>query len=155
MNRTSATGTGFIGQFRPGVARVYESPETAPDDLVLFFHHLPYTHRLHSGKTVIQYLYDSHYQGAEAVEGYARDWKALAGRVDERRYGEVLAQLEYQAGQAAVWRDAVSQWFLRESGIADAQDRIVETLEYNRCCAFAGHGAVSPRIDGGVVGRRS
>ncbi len=36
-----------------------------------------------------------------------RDWKALAGRVDDERYHAVLAQLEYQAGQAIVWRDAV------------------------------------------------
>ena len=51
-------------------------------------------------------------------------WKSLAGRVDEQRYGEVLAQLEYQAGQAQVWRDAVTNWFFRESGIADAKGRV-------------------------------
>jgi alpha-glucuronidase len=32
--------------------------------------------------------------------------------------------LEYQAGQAQVWRDAANQWFQRESGIADAQGRV-------------------------------
>ena len=37
---------------------------------------------------------------------------------------EVLAQLEYQAGQAEVWRDAVANWFLRESGIPDAKGRV-------------------------------
>jgi alpha-glucuronidase len=84
---------------------------------------VPYTHKLHSGKTVIQYLYDSHYEGAEAVEGYLRQWKTLKGRVDERRYEEVLAQLEYQAGQAQVWRDAVNNWFHRASGIADEKGR--------------------------------
>jgi alpha-glucuronidase len=73
---------------------------------------------------VIQYLYDSHFQGAEAVEGYVRDWKTLRGRVDDRRYQEVLTQLEYQAGQAEVWRDAVSNWFLRASGIPDTKGRV-------------------------------
>jgi alpha-glucuronidase len=53
-----------------------------------------------------------------------REWKALRGRVDEQRYREVLAQLEYQAGQAEVWRDAVANWFLRESGIPDAKGRV-------------------------------
>jgi alpha-glucuronidase len=124
MDRTVATGTGFIGQYPPGVARIYESLETCPDDLLLFMHHVPYTHRLHSGKTVIQSIYDSHYEGAEAVEGYVREWKSLAGRIDERRYEEVLAQLEYQAGQAQVWRDAVANWFLRASGIPDANGRV-------------------------------
>jgi alpha-glucuronidase len=124
MDRTAATGTGFIGQFRPAAARIYESPVSCPDDLLLFMHHVPYTHRLHSGKTVIQYIYDSHYEGAEAVAGYARQWMGLKGRVDERRYQEVLAQLEYQAGQAVVWRDAVANWFLRASGIADDKGRV-------------------------------
>ena len=124
MDRTVATGTGYIGQYTPAVARMYESLVNCPDDLLLFMHHVPYTYVLHSGKTVIQYLYDSHYEGAEAVEGSVRDWKSLEGRVDDRRYQEVLAQLEYQAGQAEVWRDAVSNWFLRASGVPDAKGRV-------------------------------
>jgi alpha-glucuronidase len=69
-------------------------------------------------------LYDSHYEGAEAVEGWVRQWRGLAGKVDERRYKEVLAQLEYQAGQAIVWRDAVNNWFRKESGVADTKGRV-------------------------------
>src|SRR5262249_53818115 len=116
MDRTVATGTGYIGQYRPAVAKMYESLETCPDELLVFLHHVPYTYKLHSGKTVIQHIYDAHYEGAAAVEGYARMWKSLAGKVDERRYNEVSAQLEYQAGQAQVWRDAVTSWFHRASG---------------------------------------
>lgn len=124
MDRTVATGTGYIGQYPPAAAELYESLATCPDDLLLFMHHVPYTHMLHSGKTVIQSIYDSHYDGAEAAENYARQWKSLAGRVDAQRFGEVLAQLEYQAGQAQVWRDAVNNWFSRESGIPDSLGRV-------------------------------
>ncbi|HEY6393668.1 MAG TPA: alpha-glucuronidase family glycosyl hydrolase [Bryobacteraceae bacterium] len=123
-DRTVASGTGYTGQYRAPAAGVYESIETCPDDLLLFFHHILYTHRLHSGKTVIQYIYDSHYEGADRVASYAREWKSLKGRIDDRRYGEVLAQLEYQTGQAQVWRDAVTMWFARASGIADAKKRV-------------------------------
>ena len=124
MDRTVATGTGYLGQYPPAVANLYESLDTCPDDLLLFLHHVPYTHVLHDGKTVIQYIYDSHYEGAEAAEGYVRQWESLAGRIDEQRYGEILAQLDYQAGQAQVWRDAVNNWFFRESGIADTKGRV-------------------------------
>ncbi len=123
MDRTIATGTGYTGQYRPAIANLYESLTTVPDDLVLFLHHVPYTYQLHSGKSVIQSIYDSHYEGADAVEKYVRDWKSLNGRIDERRYLEILAQLEYQAGQAQVWRDAVVNWFARESHIPDATPR--------------------------------
>jgi alpha-glucuronidase len=124
FDRTSATGTGFIGQYQAPVAGMYESLDTCPDDLVLFMHHVPYTYKLHSGKTVIQYIYDSHYQGADAVNAYVREWSALKGRIDDERYRSVLAQLDYQAGQAVVWRDAVSTWFLKASGIADSAGRV-------------------------------
>ncbi len=124
MDRTVATGTGFIGQFRPEVAKVFESLATCPDNLLLFFHHVPYSYKLHSGRTVVQFIYDSHYDGAQAVEQYARQWKALKGLVDEQRYEDVLAQLEYQAGQATVWRDAVTNWFQRASGIPDDKRRV-------------------------------
>ena len=36
----------------------------------------------------------------------------------------MLAQLEYQAGQAEVWQDAVNTWFFKASGIPDAQRRV-------------------------------
>jgi alpha-glucuronidase len=124
MDRTVATGTGFIGQYHPAVARTFETLAACPDDLVLFMHHVPYTYTLHSGKTVIQSLYDSHYEGADAVAGYVRDWISLKGRIDEPRYTEVLAQLEYQAGQAIVWRDAVAMWFFKTSGIPDGKGRV-------------------------------
>ncbi|HEV2691213.1 MAG TPA: alpha-glucuronidase family glycosyl hydrolase [Bryobacteraceae bacterium] len=124
MDRTVATGTGYIGQYRPEVARVYESLATCPDDLLLFMHHVPYTHVLLDGKTVIQYIYDSHYEGADRVAEYVREWKSLRGRIDDQRYNEVLKQLEYQAGQSIVWRDAVTNWFARASGIADTKGRV-------------------------------
>lgn len=123
MDRSVASGTGFAGQYRPEVAKMYESQASTPDDLLVFFHHVPYSYRLHSGKTVIQYLYDSHYAGAETAANYVRAWQTLKGLIDERRYQEVLAQLEYQAGQAEVWRDAVVNWFLKTSGIPDEKGR--------------------------------
>jgi alpha-glucuronidase len=124
MDRTTASGTGYIGQYRPAIAKMFESLTTCPDDLLLFVHHVPYTYKLHSGKSVIQSIYDSHYEGAQAVDAYVRDWKSLEGHVDEPRYREVLHQLEYQSGQAVVWRDAVNNWFARASGIPDAKGRV-------------------------------
>jgi alpha-glucuronidase len=124
MDRTVATGTGYVAQYPAPVARRYESVENTPDELLLFFHHVPYTHVLHSGKTVIQHIYDSHYEGAERAEELVRQWNSLQGHVEEERYAAVLARLEYQAGHAIVWRDAICNWFLRISGIPDAHGRV-------------------------------
>jgi alpha-glucuronidase len=123
MDRTVATGTGFAGQYRPLVERIYESLASTPDELLLFFHHVSYGYVLHSGKTVIQHIYDSHYEGAAHAEEFVRQWTSLKQHVDNERYADVLARLEYQAGHAIVWRDAICNYFLRESGVADAKGR--------------------------------
>jgi alpha-glucuronidase len=124
MDRTIATGTGFIGQYSPEVQNIYEPIDKCPDDLLLFMHHVPYTFVLHSGKTVIQYLYDSHYAGAEEAATLVNEWRSLHGLVDDARYDEVLKRQEYQAGHAIVWRDAVVNYFHELAGIEDAQGRI-------------------------------
>ena len=124
MDRTVASGTGFIGQYSPEVQKIYEPLEKCPDDLLLFMHHVPYTFVLHSGKTVIQYLYDAHYTGAEEASTLVKEWKSLQGRIDDARYNQVLKQQQYQAGHAMVWRDAVANYFHKLSGIEDVQARV-------------------------------
>lgn len=124
MDRTVATGTGYVGQYSPEVQKSYESVANTPDELVLFFHHLPYTHKLHNGKTVIQTSYDSHYDGAAGTQEFVKTWMTLHGRIDDERYFGVLEQLQYQSGHAMVWRDAVNDWFYRISGIADEKGRV-------------------------------
>ncbi len=123
MDRSVATGTGFAGQYPPELAKKYESATTTPDNLLLFFHHVPYSYKLHDGKTVIQYIYDSHYDGAARAAEFVQDWESLKGKVDQTLYADVLARLQYQAGHAIVWRDAITQYFLRMSGIPDAKGR--------------------------------
>jgi len=123
MDRTIATGTGYIGQYNEPVAAIYESLASCPDELLLFMHHVPYTYRLHSGKTVIQHIYDSHYEGAAGAAGLVAQWQSIKGHIDDDRYADVLKRLDYQAGHAIVWRDAISEWFLKTSGIPDDKGR--------------------------------
>jgi alpha-glucuronidase len=124
MDRTTATGTGFIGQYPPELAQMYESLKTCPDSLLLFMHHVPYTYRLHTGKTVIQTIYDDHYIGAQEAASLAREWETLDGLIDPATYKATLQMLEYQAGEAIVWRDAIDRWFFKMSGIPDDRGRV-------------------------------
>jgi alpha-glucuronidase len=124
MDRTVTTGTGYIGQYPPELAKVYEDVNTCPDDLLLFMHHVPYTQLLHDGKTVVQFVYDAHYEGAATAQTYAPRWQTLKGLVDDERYEQTLKLFTYQAGHAIVWRDAVTRWFQKESGIPDKLGRV-------------------------------
>lgn len=124
MDRTVATGTGYTGQYPNEVASQYESLKTVPDDLLLFLHHVRYDYFLHSGKTLIQHIYDSHYDGATEAQTYPDQWRRLHGLIDEDRYAAVLQRLNFQAGHAVVWRDAVCKWFQQTSGIPDSAGRV-------------------------------
>ena len=124
MDRTIETGTGNAGQYPLEVARVFNDIETTPDELLLWFHHVPYTRKLKSGKTVIQHFYDSHYTGAETAQTFPVQWANLKGLVDNVRFEHVALRLAYQAGHSLVWRDAVNQFYKAKSGIADEANRV-------------------------------
>ncbi|KAF2473555.1 alpha-glucuronidase [Lindgomyces ingoldianus] len=124
MDRTVKNGTGNAGQYPPAVARVFENIETTPDNLLLWFHHVNYTHLLKSGKTVIQHFYDAHYEGAATAQTFVPMWESLKGKIDNQRYSEVLFRQVFQAGHSIVWRDAISRFYNNLSGIPDQAKRV-------------------------------
>jgi alpha-glucuronidase len=125
VDRSSSTGTGYAGLYREPWRTRYNRPETCPDELVLFFHHLRWDYRLRSGKTVVQHIYDSHFAGAEAAKAMAEKWRSLSGRVDSRRHAEVLQRLEHQAAHAEEWRDQINAYCFRKSGVPDERGRTI------------------------------
>lgn len=122
-DRTVASGTGYTRLYSDARYEEYESLETCPDELLLFLHHVPYTHVLHSGKTVIQHIYDSHFQGVEKVEEYLEGWKSMKAEVDEATYKNVEERLLLQVENAQNWRDQINTYFYRKSGIDDEKGR--------------------------------
>ena len=124
MDRTVKNGTGNAGQYPPAIARVFEDSETTPDNLLLWFHHVPYTHKLKSGKSVIQHFYDAHYVGAATVQSFVHQWQSLKSKIDSERYEHVLFRLKFQAGHALIWRDAINQFYYNLSGIPDEAKRV-------------------------------
>ncbi|MFR9780215.1 hypothetical protein ACL02O_29685 [Micromonospora sp. MS34] len=123
VDRSRASGTGFTGQYPSPWREVYESVERCPDELLLFFHHVPYGHVLHSGATVIQHIYDTHFAGVEQVVAMRRRWESVAGRVDPALHARVRERLDEQVRCAEEWRDQVNAYFHRKSGVADAHGR--------------------------------
>ena len=123
IDRTLESGTGYSGQYNEPLKSQYNNLETCPDELLLFFHHVPYTHVLKSGKTVIQHIYDTHFEGFEAVEGFVHKWIELKGTIDESVYEHVLDRLNIQLDSARDWRDQVNTYFYRMSGIEDEKKR--------------------------------
>jgi alpha-glucuronidase len=124
MDRTVKNGTGNAGQYPPAIAEQYENIETTPDNLLLWFHHVNYTHLLKSGESVIQHFYNAHYTGAETVQAFVNQWSSLKGKIDSERFDHVLFRQTYQAGHALVWRDSINQFYFNLSGIPDTAKRV-------------------------------
>jgi alpha-glucuronidase len=125
VDRTAATGTGFAGLYPKPWSELYESSATCPDELLLFFHHVPYGHVLHSGTTVIQHIYDTHFAGAQRVAGMRDRWRSAAGLVDPAVHARVAERLDEQLRSAEEWRDQINTYFFRKSGVPDAKGRTI------------------------------
>ncbi len=122
VDRTTK-GTGYTTQYQPYWAERYEKPETTPEKLLLFFHRLPYDYRLTDGRTILQYIYDTHFQGVLQVEDMIMSFTKCRGRIDTVRYDRILERLYTQLASAKEWRDRINTYFHRMTDIPDAHGR--------------------------------
>lgn len=116
-------GTGYVDQYYEPNASMYDNIETCPEKLLLFFHRVPYTYQLKSGKTLIQHIYDSHFEGVEQVKHMITLWESLKGEIEEEVYSTVRERFERQLENSKEWRDQVNSYFYRKSDIEDERKR--------------------------------
>ena len=120
IDRTAA-GTGYACQYPESLARLYSDPAACPENLLLFFHRLPYGHVMPDGRTLIQRIYDDHFDGCEQAYAMARALQTLD--LPEPDRSEALARMEKQVKNAENWRDVINTFFYRFSGVEDSRER--------------------------------
>ncbi len=116
-------GTGFTEQYAPPLAALYREIETCPEELLLFFHRVPYGHRMKDGRTLLQRIYDDHFEGYGEAEELARAWDAMEGKVPEEAFRRVQERFREQLCSAREWRDVINSWFFRLTQIPDEKGR--------------------------------
>ncbi len=107
----SPRGSNAVQQYRSPMREQWADPTTTPDSLLLWFHRLPWTYRMTSGRTLWESIVAAYTRGAEEAAALERTWAALAGRVDGERHAAVAAKLRQQAIDAAAWRDKCVGYF--------------------------------------------
>ncbi|MDR0905005.1 MAG: alpha-glucuronidase [Oscillospiraceae bacterium] len=122
VDRTSR-GTNLTAQYPPEIAAVYENTDTCPQDLLLFFHRLPYSFRLKNGATLIQHIYDTHFEGVEDVRRFIATWETLEPRLQPQLFAVVAERFGRQLENAVEWRDQINTYFHRLTGIPDEKGR--------------------------------
>jgi len=122
IDRTPS-GTGYTGQYSQENAAMFADPARCPENLILFFHRLRYDHKMKNGETLLQNIYDTHFEGYDEVAAMLETWKGLKDSLEGAVYGSVLGRLERQLANAREWRDQINTYFLRRTGIADKRGR--------------------------------
>lgn len=117
------SGTGMTAQYGEELGARYGDIHTCPEELLLFFHRLPYDYRMKDGRTLLQRIYDDHFAGCAAAEAMAESWDSLEGLVPEDAFRRVRERFREQVRSAREWRDVVNSWLYRLTLIPDERGR--------------------------------
>jgi alpha-glucuronidase len=107
----TATGSNSVSQYHPPVRDLYANLQTCPENLLAWFHHVPWDYRMKSGRIFWDELALHYQRGVAWVRTARRDWASLAGVIDAERHAAVAKKFEIQERDAMHWRDACLLYF--------------------------------------------
>lgn len=131
------TGSNAIAQYPAPLAKQYGDVNAVPEDLMLWFHHVSWDHKMKSGRTLWDELVHKYYAGVDQVRAMQREWDQLEGYIDAERFTQVEALLIVQERDAVIWRDSCVLYFQTFSGkaIPAAYEKPKHDLEYYKTLA--------------------
>ncbi len=107
----TATGSNATAQYAPPVAKQLEDVTAIPEKYLLWFHHVPWDHKLSSGRTLWDELVVKYDDGVAATTRARQTWAAMKPFVDKERFDEETAYLAIEEKEAQWWRDACLAYF--------------------------------------------
>ena len=84
---------------------------TCPERYLLWFHRVPWSYRLKSGRTVLEEMDYRYARGVKEVEDFIRIWNEAKPNIDEQRWQEVDARLQHQLENAKEWQKVCMDYF--------------------------------------------
>jgi alpha-glucuronidase len=126
------SGSNAVSQYNSPYREQVANLDTCPEELLLWFHHVPWAHRMKSGRTLWDELCFAYNQGVESVRGMQKTWDSLAALVDSARFEHVKTLLKIQEQEARWWRDACLLYFQTFCGqpIPPEYEQPAESLDY-------------------------
>jgi alpha-glucuronidase len=110
FNRT-LSGSNAIGQYFQPVRDLYSNPEKCPENMLLWFHHMPWDYKMKSGRTLWDELCFKYNDGVNSVKLLQSEWSGLKGMIDDDRFEKVKSLLVMQERDARIWRDGCLLYF--------------------------------------------
>ena len=104
-------GSANVKQYPEELCRLYNDINTCPENLLAWFHHVPWDHKMKSGRTFWDELCHKYDDGVHQARHFLTVWDSMQPYVDSQRFNEVQRKLRIQARDAEWWRDACLLYF--------------------------------------------
>ena len=105
------TGSANVKQYPDDLCRLYNDINTCPENLLAWFHHVPWDHKMKSGRTFWDELCHKYDEGVHETRRFLAIWDAMQPYIDAQRFEEVQRKLRIQARDSEWWRDACLLYF--------------------------------------------
>ncbi len=124
-------GTDYVSQYFSPLKETYNNIETTPENMLLFFHRVPWDYRMKNGRTLWDEMCYKYTEGLDATREFQKTWDRLEGRIDAERFKEVQYKLREQTRDAIWWRDGVLLYFqsINKLPIPYELERPINSLE--------------------------
>lgn len=116
FDRTSS-GSDAVSQYPDSLQQIYGNIDICPENLLLWFHHVPWNHKMKSGNTLWEELCIRYQNGVERVDSWIPVWDSVQYYINPEIYNDVKSRLETQQKDARWWRDACLLYFKQFSGL--------------------------------------
>ena len=134
----TATGSNALAQYQPPLAAHYATIASTPDSFLLWYHHVPWTYQMKSGRTLWNELCYRYNSGVDSARWMQQQWDAQKGKVDDERFQQVKMLLAIQVKEAVWWRNACLLYFqtFSKMPIPANYEKPDHTLEYYQALRF-------------------
>ena len=105
------TGSANVRQYPDSLCNLYNNIKTCPENLLVWFHHVPWDFCMKSGRTFWDELCHKYNDGVQQARQFLVVWDAMQPYVDAQRFNEVQRKLRIQARDAVWWNNACLLYF--------------------------------------------
>ena len=137
FNRT-VTGTNALAQYKNEAGDLWNDSNKCADEYLLWFHHVSWNHKMHSGRTLWDELCYKYYTGVDSIKATQQQWNNLEKFVDAEQFNHVKQLLNIQVKEAIWWRNACLLYFqtFSKMPIPSGYEQPDKTLDYYKSLQF-------------------
>ncbi|MEI9957316.1 MAG: hypothetical protein WDM90_13730 [Ferruginibacter sp.] len=134
----TVTGTNALAEYKEEVRNLWADSNTCADKYLLWFHHVSWNHKMHTGKTLWNELCNKYYAGVDSIKAMQQQWNNLQKFVDAQQFNQVKQLLNIQVKEAIWWRNACLLYFqtFSKMPIPANYEQPDKTLDYYKSLRF-------------------